>query len=186
MAQRIVNSEQYESFLIKGGDDGGVLAIRNNGGESSVIFYRPNDTTAYSANDAIAANGASHVVFSGLLNEGADIYITNASLLFESASVPAGMGSFRLHLYNQTPSGTVDNAAFTMASGDATKYKGYIEIVSPATVGGNYIYRRNETVNVQVALASGESSLYGVLQTLNGWTPAANSQIKLSISYFPA
>lgn len=186
MAQRIINSEQYESFLIKGGDDGGVLAIRNNGGESSVIFDRPDDTTAYSANDAIAASGESYVAFGGLLNEGADVYITNASLQLEGASVPAGMGSFRLHLYNEVPSGTADNAAYTMASGDAAKYKGYIELTSPVAVGGSYIYRRNETVNVQVALASGESSLYGVLQTLNGWTPAASSEVKLSISYFPA
>lgn len=186
MAQRIINNEQYESLLIKGGEDGGVLAIRNNGGESSVVFDRPNDTTAYFAGDVIAANGQSYVTFSELLNEGADIYITNASVLIESASVPAGMGSFRLHLYNEAPSGTTDNAAFAMGSGDAAKYKGYVELASPVAVGGSYIYRRNDTVNVQVALASGESSLYGVLQTLNGWTPAANSEFKLSISYFPA
>lgn len=186
MAQRIINNEQYESFLIKGGEDGSVLAIRNNGGESSVVFDRPNDTRAYSANDTIIASGQSYVVFSGLLNEGADIYITNTSVLIESASVPTGMGSFRLHLYNEAPSGTADNAAFAMGSGDAAKYKGYIEMASPVAVGGSYIYRRNDTVNVQVALASGESSLYGVLQTLNGWTPAANTEFKLSISYFPA
>ena len=186
MAQRIVGGEQYESFLIKGGEDGSVLAIRSNGGESSVIFGRPNDTTAYSANDAINANGQSYITFSGLLNEGADTYITNASLLIESAGVPAGMGSFRLHLYNQAPVGTVDNATFAMTSGDAAKYKGYVELSSPVAVGANYIYRRYETVNTQVALASGESSLYGVLQTLNSWTPAANSEFKVSISYFPA
>lgn len=186
MAQRIINNEQYESLLIKGSEDGGLLAIRSNGGESSVVFDRLNDTTAYSANDAVAASGQSYVTFSGLLNEGADIYITNASILIESASVPAGMGSFRLHLYNEAPSGAADNAVFTMGSGDAAKYKGYVELASPVAVGGSYIYRRNDTVNVQVALASGESSLYGVLQTLNGWTPAASSEFKLSISYFPA
>lgn len=186
MAQRIVDGEQFESVLIRGGHDGADLAIRSNGGESVAVFIRPNDATPYSANDAVSPSGASYVTFSGLLDSGQDVYITNASLLIREVSVPAGMGSFRLHLFNAVPSGTADNAAFAMPSGDVDKYKGFVEIATPVRVGGVYIYRRNDTVNTQVALASGDSSLYGVLETLNGWTPASGCEFRVSLSYFPA
>lgn len=184
MAQRMVDGEQYDAVLIKGNEDGSAIETVTNGRKAVASFNRPGDTTAYSSGDVVAPSGIGYVVFSGLTSPGGDVYITNASIAMGRNTVPAGMGSFRVHFYSNTPSGLSDNGAFLLAASDISNYQGYTEILSPIALG-EYIYRANETVNLQPALASGQSSLYAVIQAINGWTPASGTNIRLSISYFP-
>jgi len=183
MAQRIVDNEQYESVLIKGDESGSALAVRSNGNESTVVFNRPSNSTAYSANDAILPSGQSYVTFSNIDTTGADVYITNFRFAMSGSTVPAGMGAMRLHLYSEAPSGLSDNGAYSLSAADIGKYEGYVEVNAPIALG-NYIYRQNETANLQVNLASGESSLYGVLQTVNGYTPSSGVEFRIGLSYF--
>jgi len=183
MAQRIVNNEQYESVLIKGDESGNALAVRSNGKESVVVFNRPLDATAYSANDAILPSGASYITFSGIDTSGADVYITNFRFAMSGSTVPTGMGTMRLHLYSAAPSGGSDNSAYALGAADIDKYEGYVEVNAPIALG-NYIYRQNETANLQINLASGESSLYGIVQTVNGYTPASGIEFRIGLSYF--
>jgi hypothetical protein len=184
MAQRMVDGEQYEAILIKGAEDGSAIETTTNGRKAIASFDRPGDTTPYSIGDVVSSAGSSYVTFSGLTTPGEDVYITNAAIAIQSSTVPAGMGSFKVHFYSSAPSGLTDNGAFSLSASSIDSYQGYTEISSPVALG-DYIYRANETVNLQPALASGSSSLYVIIQTNNGWTPASGANIRLSISYFP-
>lgn len=184
MAQRMVDGEEYTSVLIKGGEDGSAIETITNGGSAVVSFLRPGDATAYTAGDIVAPSGAGYVSFSGLTANNGDIYITNAKLAFQANAVPAGMGAFRLHLFSSPPSGLSDNAAFSVTTSSILSYQGFVEILSPIAFG-DHIYRQNETANLQVSLASGSSTIYGVLQTVNGWTPASGTPVRAEIDYLP-
>jgi len=183
MAQRIVNSEQYEAVLIKGDENGNALSVRSSGKESTVVFNRPLNATAYSANDVMLPSGASYITFSGIDTSGADVYITNFRFAMSGSAVPTGMGVMRLHLYSAAPSGLSDNDAYSLGASSIANYEGYVEVNTPIALG-NYIYRQNETTNLQINLASGESSLYGIMQTVNGYTPASGVEFRIGLSYF--
>src|SRR5690348_3239263 len=89
---------------------------------------RPNDTTAYTANDVVL----------GVLTFRAgqlrwEEVVTDARLEIDASSVPSGMTSFRLYLYRGSPaSALADNAAFDLSSGDRASYIDYIDLGSPA------------------------------------------------------
>ena len=149
---------------------------------------RPNDTTPYTALDVVGESPAENMEFGGIgpEAEGAvngKIIITHVALRMDRNSVPAGMTQFRLHLFNGAPTAIADNAAFNLAAADRTNYQGYIEIPTPLdlgdtiyndTEGGYYPVRKEVTVN-------SIGNLYGVLQTVGAYTPAAQTNFTVSL-----
>lgn len=132
---------------------------------------RPANTTAYTAGDVVG--GA--IAFSGIGPFGGDILITSAALRINVAAIPAGMTSFRLHLYDATPpSALVDNAPWDLPAGDRANYLGYIDIGSPADVGST-LYVQADQINRQIRLRTAD--LFGYLVTNGGFTPAGNSEV---------
>lgn len=184
MAQRMVDGEEYTSVLIKGSEDGSAIETITNGGSAIASFVRPSDATAYTAGDVVASSGTGYVSFSNIATSNGDIYITNAKLALQASAVPAGMGAFRLHLFSSLPSGLSDNGTFSVTSASISSYQGFVEILSPIALG-DHIYRQNETANLQASLASGNSTIYGVLQTINAWTPASGTSVRVEIDYLP-
>jgi hypothetical protein len=147
----------------------------SSGASIAVSFARPNDTTAYTAGDAVGAASAI-LTFAGITPTGSapgrNLLITSAALRIDVTSVPSGMSTFRLHLYTAAPAAIADNAPWDLVAGDRTAYQGYIEFTAPADMGST-LWSQLDSVNHQVQLADGSTTLYGVLQTQGAYTPTA-------------
>jgi hypothetical protein len=146
----------------------------------SVSFTRPADTTAYTALDIVGAASA-HLSFTPCGRPGAALLIRSAQLLISATSVPAGMTTFRLHLFNAAPDAVADNAVWTLASaGDIAKYQGFLDFTAPADMG-SALWSQVNGLNHGVQLATDSAALVGLLQTTAGWTPAASTAIKVAL-----
>lgn len=170
----------------------GVLHVRA-GGEGgyipAVTFTRPSNTTAYTAGDVIGiadagtpANAGSAIhEFTDAGPAGGNVLITAADLRIDVASLPAGMTTFRLHLYDAAPTAILDNAAWDLPAGDRTAHLGYIDLAQMADVGST-LYVQADQVNKQFKLASGSTSLYGLLVTNGGFTPSSGAVKRLRLA----
>lgn len=169
---------------------GGRVNVRGGGDgyKSTLEFTRPANTTAYTAGDVIgvadvsvAANAGSAIhEFASIGPSAGAIIITGADLRIDAAAVPPGMTSFRLHLYDAAPTAILDNAAWDLPAGDRAAYLGYIDMGTAVDVGST-LYAQADQINKQFKLASGATSLYGLLVTNGGFTPgsAAVKRIRL-------
>lgn len=149
--------------------------------DSQTTFTRPANTTAYTAGDVVGATLAA-IEFRDIGDPGISIVITDADLRIDVTSVPAGMTSFRLHLYNATPpSALADNAAWDLPSGDRAAYLGYIDLGTPVDVGSTLFVQTDGSGSKQIKMGA-TSSLWGYLVTNGGFTPtsAAVKAIRLN------
>ena len=136
---------------------------------------RPNNTTAYDALDVVGQDPAANMAFSNVIaDEGGAFVIFGARLRIDVAAIPAGMSSYRLHLYNAAPTAIVDNAAYNLPSGDRAKYLGYVEISGVLDIGDT-LWAQATGVNFVDKLDAGSTSLYGILQTVSAFTPTAQT-----------
>jgi len=139
---------------------------------------RTNDTNVYAAGDVIGTGtGAGGAVLEFLLAgpSNGDIIITDDDLRIDVSAVPSGMTSFRLHLYSATPpSAFGDNAAWDLSSaGDRAAYLGYLDLGTPVDLGST-LFVQTSAVNKKLRMGAG-TSLFAYLQTIGGFTPAANT-----------
>jgi hypothetical protein len=145
------------------------------GGYTSASVTRPDDTTAYSALDVIGTAVTSVLTFAdALLIAGGHFILMGASLRIDVNAVPSGMGGFILHLFTAIPTAIADNAAFNLAAADRANYLGYIEFDAPSDLGDT-IFSQKDNINMKRKLAVDSMTLYGVLQTVNAFTPSALS-----------
>lgn len=139
---------------------------------------RPNNTTAYANNDVVGEDPAANLTFSNVLgNAGGGFIIYGVTLRVDVAAVPAGMQEFRLHLYSSAPTAIADNTAFDLPSGDRAKYLGYITLDEVKDLGSTLIVQQSANVprTFSGKLASASTSLYGILETVYGYTPTASA-----------
>jgi hypothetical protein len=147
--------------------------------KSQITVTRPANATAYAAGDVVG--GA--IAFTEMGFSRSHTMITTGSLRIDVSAIPAGMTSFRLHLYDATPpSAIADNAAWDIPSGDRTNYLGYVDIGSPADAGST-LFCQVDQVNKQVRLGASETALYGYLVTNGAFTPAGNSEVYVPTLY---
>jgi hypothetical protein len=141
---------------------------------AAVSFTRPSNTNTYAVGDVVGATVAA-LTFPAMGPDAGRIMITSVSLEIDVASVPAGMTSFRLHLYNVTPpSAFADEATWDLPSGDRAAYLGYVDLGTPVDVGST-LYVETNIVNKQLKLAG--TSLFGYLVT-NGTYTATSAAVK--------
>jgi hypothetical protein len=160
----------------------GTLQIAEQRYEVAVPIVRPSNTTGYTALDVIgqadvnvAANaGTAILTFPVIGPVGGIIRIIAADLIINLASVTAGMTTFRLHLYNTSPTAVLDNAGFDLVAGDRALYLGYIDFAAPIDLGSTlYSQVINGTTLPHIKLLAGQSLIYGVLQTIGAFTPTS-------------
>ena len=146
----------------------------------TVEMTRPNNTTAYTANDVIGhVTGTSALEFKNVGLPGRPIIITDVNLRIDLSAVTSGMTQFRLHLYSATPpSALADNAAFDIPAGDRAYYLGYVDLATPTDLGST-LYSQNTSINKGVTLFS--TSLFGYLVTIGGFTPGASTVKSISL-----
>ncbi len=131
---------------------------------------RPNDTTAYTALDVVGQDPAANIEFANVGAADGMFVILGARLRIDVAAIPAGMTSFRLHLYDAAPTAIIDNAAFNLIAADRGKYLGYVTIENILDLGDT-LFLQSDNVNVSGKLAG--TALYGILQTVGAYTPTA-------------
>lgn len=160
-------------------DESNPLPVGGNTASVSSSHTRPDDTTAYSAGDVVGTNPATNLIFSNVnSSSGKTVIITGVSLEVDVASVPAGMSSFRLHLYTSAPTAIVDNASYNLPSGDRAKYSGPIDIDTPIDEGDTLFVRMN---NVNFQITPAVQTIYGMLETRGAYTPTAQAVKKVTI-----
>jgi hypothetical protein len=139
---------------------------------AKITITRPANATPYNAGDVVGATAAAFEL-PGLIS-GAELLITGVDLLIGATAVPAGMTSFRLWLYDGTPpSALADNAVWDLPSGDRASCLGYVDIGTPVDVGASLFVTTNE-INRHIKAGA---SIFAYLQTIGGFTPAANSEV---------
>jgi hypothetical protein len=139
--------------------------------KSKSTLTRPADTTAYTAGDVVAGGAFK---LKGMPGNKSDLMVTSVALAVHVASIPSGMTSFTLHLYDEDPpSAIADNAAWNLPAGDRANYLGSISMGSPAAVGGTpaTLYVGQDQVNKQIR--SGDNGVWGYLVTAGGYTPTS-------------
>lgn len=163
-----------------------LVAVASSAYSASVSFTRTADTNAYTAGDVIGINaagspGSAIHTFASIGPTAGHVMITDASLEIDATSVPSGMTSFRLYLYDASPDAIVDNAAWDLSSsGDRGKYLGYVDLGVIADLGST-LYVEVTQVNKRVKLASASTSLYAQLVTNGAWTPASGTTLVLKL-----
>lgn len=153
--------------------------IGGKGYVSQVSVTRPANTTAYTAGDVVGATAAA-IEFADIGPSFGVVSITDSDLRIDVTGVPAGMTSFRLHLYNVTPpSALADNAAWDLPAGDRASYLGYIDLGTPVDVGSTLFVQTDGSGAKTFQMKT--SSLFGYLVTNGGFTPtsAAVKSIRL-------
>lgn len=145
--------------------------------KSQPTITRPANATPYNAGDVVG--GAFE--FTGLGSGPFLLLLTNAALRIDVAAIPAGMTSFRLHLYSLTPpSALADNAPWDLPAGDRDAYLNYIDLGSPADVGST-LYAEVDSLNRLVR--PGAAGLFAYLVTNGAFTPAGNSEVYVPTLY---
>ena len=143
---------------------------------SAPTVTRPANVTAYSAGDVVGATAAA-ITFPAIGLSDGHIMLTSIDLRIDVAAVPAGMLSFRLHLYTVTPpSALADNAVWALPAGDRANYAGFVDLGVPVDVGST-LFIQTDSVNKHIKLSAGETALYGYLVTNGAFTPAGNSEV---------
>ena len=156
-------------------------SVTGTGYVAQATFNRTADTANYSAGDIVgtgtgAAGGVT--TFSNIGPAGGDIVITDVDLMINNTTVPSGMTSFRMHLYNATPPSALgDNAAWDLPSGDQASYLGYVDLGTPVDVGSS-LFVQTSGVNKKIRMGA-TANLFGYIVTNGAYQPASGT------TYYP-
>jgi hypothetical protein len=167
-------------------DGGTTITVDGKAYRSTVTITRPSNTTAYTAGDVVGDTGGSAILtLSSIGPSGGFILIQSAALIFSDSTVPSGMGAFRVHFFNASPTAIADNAPFDLVSGDRTKYMGYIDLSAPQDLGST-IYTQVDYPGRLIKLAADSTTLYAEIETRGAYTPVSASTVELRVSTLEA
>lgn len=154
---------------------------------ASVIFPRPADTTAYTANDIVGFNvstGGGVLCFPNVGPRGQRVFITQASLQIRDTGLISGETSYALYLYARSPGSALgDNVAFDLLSTfDRNAYLPPPITFNPVDLGSTL--SDGFPLSQQVQLVDG--NLYGYLVTVGAYTPTSQRIFQISLGTLAA
>jgi pilus assembly protein Flp/PilA len=143
-------------------------------------YTRPANTTAYTANDAVSNNGTAGSVtaISLSLSDVNDDTVTLERIRILSTDTGVQGKNFRVWLFNSDPTansgvGGGDNAAWSQ------KQAGFIGSMSGTfrafSDGAGAVCIPDEGTRIITAPVTGAKTVFALLQTLDAFTPSANS-----------
>jgi hypothetical protein len=188
------NSQLYEVMkvgTISGqplsvGDNNSSLTVDGRAYRSLTTITRPSNTTAYTAGDVVGDTGGSAII--SLANAGPSagfVLAQSISLVFSDSVVPAGMGAFRVHFYNASPTAIADNAAFDLVSGDRALYMGYVDLPAPQDLGSS-LYTQTDYSGRLLKLGTASTTLFAEIETRGAYTPVSASTVTLRVNLLEA
>ena len=171
------------------GPTGGPVAVAHAAFKSSVLFTRPNNATAYTAGDVIGradtvtpANAGDAIIRLAAVGPvGGAVSLETVELHFDTNAIPAGMTTFRLHLYGLSPAAVLDNAVYNLSSAEIARYLGFITLNAPVDFGDT-IYSITTDIRRHINLVPYSGSLFAELETVGAFTPAALTPVTLKVS----
>ena len=167
-------------------DGGTTLTVDGKAYRSTVTITRPSNTTAYTAGDVVGDTGGSAILtLSSIGPSGGFILIQSAALIFSDSTVPSGMGAFRVHFFNASPTAIADNAPFDLTSGQRSLYMGYIDLSAPQDLGST-IYTQVDYPGRLIKLAADSTTLFAEIETRGAYTPVSASTVELRVSTLEA
>lgn len=144
---------------------------------SAVQITRPANVTAYTAGDVIGdTSGSAIITMANMGPSGGFVQIQSLRLLIHSGTLPTSMTGLRLHIYSTAPTAIVDNAAWDLVSGDRAGYLDFIDLPTPTDMGST-LFTKADFPGSLLKLATGSTSLFGLLQTTTAATFAENSTV---------
>ena len=151
----------------------------------AATFARPADTSAYAALDTVSTSTSAPVVITlsnmARINAGSG-YITKARIMTDQKTNTARL---RLHLFHTAPTLTNDNAAFPLLWADRANRVGKIDF-SPMTTedptNSTCAESLNESVRLSFTCEAANTALYGILETLDAFTPASGQNFYISLT----
>lgn len=147
--------------------------------ESEAKFTRPNDTTAYTIDDAVSDSTSSPNAIDFLRTSGTKgkfLRVTRVTLSKTGLANP----DLQLWLFNKDITPINDNAAFSISDDDARFLKAVINLYTPYQAVNNCFYDTGEIAK-DILLDSNESTLYGLLRTVEAFTPAAQEIFRFKL-----
>lgn len=168
-----------------------VAASENHVGEvggrtaaATASFTRPADTNPYAAKDTVSNSTSATTLMSFALGRivGGSGYITKARLTTDQSGNTA---QFRLWIYRvSNPTVGADNAAHTLMWADRTNRVGYIDFAPMSTegTGSDCAQAMNADVRLAFTCDPADTNLYGVLEALTAFTPAALQNFHVALS----
>lgn len=154
--------------------------------QAQATLTRPADTALYTANDAVANNTTAGSVtpleWTLARVSGGGVTIQRARLITSKASMTA---RFRLWLFTSSPTVTAgDNAAFAVTLANADARIGYIDFSTIVSGSDCTDYYGTLVTNGPAAVVPAATKIYGLLQTLDGWTPDSGQSFKISLAAY--
>jgi hypothetical protein len=152
-------------------------------------YTRPNDSNPYIALDVFADSTSAPTVitFTGAARKTAGSgYITKAQLQTDQKTNTA---RFRLHLFNAAPTAINDNSPMLTLYANKASYVGTIDFPACATEDStNSTQATSQAVpgsgNLPLAyLTNADANLYGILETLDAFTPAAQQKVNIKLFF---
>jgi hypothetical protein len=165
--------------LDPGGTTTTSLPVNGKAYRTQLDITRPANVTAYAAGAVIGTGAGDDAILTlaSIGPSGGFIILQSIELILGISAVPSGMTSFRLHLYSSKPGTAAANAsAMDVTSADRAAYIGYIDLPAPVDLGST-CFTQIDYPGKLIKLASGSTSLFLELQTIGGFTPAANSEV---------
>jgi hypothetical protein len=175
-----------QSGAVPVGDNSGSLTVDGKSYRAAVTITRPSNTTAYAAGDVVgiadsgtpANAGSAIITLSSIGPAGGSVLIQSVLLMIGNSTPPAS--AFRLHLYTESPTAILDNAAFDLVAGDVGKYAGYIDLPAPQDFGGIAV-TQSDYAGTLVKLAATSTTLYAILEARSAYTPASGTLYDLRV-----
>lgn len=168
-----------QSGAVPVGDNNGSLTVDGRAYRVQVDVTRPANQTPYTAGDVIGTGSGDDAIITlaGIGPSGGFVQVQSIELVLGISAVPSGMSSFRLHFYSTKPvTAASDNSVFDVASADRSTYIGFIDLPAPVDLGST-CFTQVDYPGKLLKLAAASTSLFCELQTISGFTPAANSEV---------
>lgn len=145
-------------------------------------YTRPANTDAYTALDAISdsTTAPTDLEFTLTNAPGGSGKILKAKILTDQST---NTSDFRLHLFSAAPTPINDNAAYTLLYASAASYIGAVTFAAAATEGtGSTAAGSTSTgLNIPFTCAAGSKKVYGLLESVDGFTPASAQKFHLEL-----
>ena len=171
---------------------GGTLAAGENhagevGGNLATLaasFTRPANTTAYAALSAVSNSTSAPTVltFTGCGRKtGGSGYVVGALLRTDQSACTS---AFKLHLFNVAPTAIDDGSAYTSLWANNSKYLGTLTLPAMSTEGSGSTAATSLDFSDRLPFvcAAGDTNLYGLLETVGGFTPASGQNFYAALA----
>lgn len=138
---------------------------------------RPNNTTPYAISDVVG-DGSVGVITNIARSSGGTGYLVKFKLATDQSTCVA---SFKIHIYNVSPTAIDDNAPFTQLYSNQSSYIGYVTMANFSTEGAGSTAAVTLNISDRLAYAtSGSDDLFYIMETNSIFTPAANQKFLLT------